>query len=293
MTNIILKFLIFVFFSGVLTSCDNFKTDIKEDYKLISYVYIKVDSLGKLPTNPYVVDLQKNSKHLIVIGTLHSRDTNNPMFIDIEKIFINLKPEIAINEGGQVKKTYSDRNSSIAMNGELGLLKFLCDNQNIKLINGDMSDDKEFYELSKIYSKDEALLFFASERFVLPYTYWDEKGNLESLYKSDFIEGYLEPCGINLKPEEKQFSYYKGLYKKYFNKEFNIDSISSDDFSPIRKKHYFCEVARKSKELRDRYLLQQIEEQLIHHDKVLVVFGGWHVLSIEPALKQIINRTGK
>lgn len=292
MTNIIMRFLIFVFFSGILTSCNNFKTDTKEDYKLTSYLDIKVDSLGKLPTNPYVVDLKKNRKHLIVIGTLHSIDTNNLMFVDIEKVFINLKPEIAINEGGQVKKTYSDRNSAIAKNGELGLLKFLCDNQSIKMINGDMPDDKEFYELSEIYSKDEALLFFASERFVLPYTYWNEKGNLENLYKSDFIEGYIEPCGINLKPEEKQFSYYKGLYKKYFNKEFNIDSISSDDFSPIRKKNYFCEVARKSKELRDRHLLQQIEEQLIHHDKVLVVFGGWHVLAIESALTQIIRRTG-
>ncbi len=293
MTNIIMKFLIFVFFSGILTSCNNFKTDTKEDYKLISYLDIKVDSLGKLPTNPYVVDLQKNSKHLIVIGTLHSRDTNNRMFVDIEKIFINLKPEIAINEGGQVKKTYTNRNSAIIKNGELGLLKYLCDNQSIKMVDGDMPDDKEFYELSEIYSKDEALLFFASERFVLPYTYWDEKGNLDSLYKSDFIEGYIEPCGINLKPEEKQFSYYKGLYKKYFSREFNIDSICSDDFSPIRKKHYFCEVARKSKELRDIYLLQQIEDQLIRYDKVLVIFGGWHLLAIEPALTQIINRTGK
>ena len=62
---------------------------------------------------------------------------------------------------------------------------------------------------------------------------------------------------------------------------------------PIKKTHHFCEVARKSKELRDKYLLKEIEEQLKYHDKVLVVFGGWHVLAIEPALKQIINRTEK
>jgi hypothetical protein len=288
-----MKFIIFLSLLLILTSCNYSKPDTTEDYKLISYLDIKVDSMGRLPKVPYVVDLQKNKKHLIVIGTLHSRDTINKMFSDIERIFTDLKPEIAINEGGEVKKTYSDRNSSIKKNGELGLLKYLCDCNKIKMLNGDMPDDKEFDELSKTYSRDEALLFFASERFVLPYTYWGEKGNLDSLYKSDFIEGYLEDCNIKLAPEEKQFAYYKKTYNKYFNKEFDVNSIISDNFSPIRKKHHFCEVARKSKEFRDNYLLRQIEEQLKYHDKVLVVFGGWHVLAIEPALTQIINRTGQ
>jgi len=282
-----MKFLIFFSCYIFLISCNNITS--VDDFKLISYLDIKVDSIGRLPKVPYVVDLQKNNKHLIVIGTLHSRDTSNQMFADIENIFATLKPDIAINEGGQIKKTYTDRNSAIKKNGEIALLKFLCDQQNIKMENGDMPDDVEFDELSKVYSKDEALLFFASERFVLPFTYWDEKGNLDSLYKSDFIEGYLTACSIKLTDEEKQFSHYKMLYKKFFNKEFSINSISTDDFSPIRKKHHFCDVARKSKEFRDRYLLKQIEMNLKLHNKVIVVFGGWHVLAIEPALTQIIR----
>jgi hypothetical protein len=291
MTNNIVRLLVFTCLSGILVSCNNSKPNTTGDYQLISYLDIKVDSLGRLPKNPYVVDLQKDKKHLVVIGTLHSRDTASQMFREIEKLFLNLNPEVAINEGGQVNKIYTDRNTAIVKNGETGLLKFLCDNHKISMLNGDMPDDKEFYELSSFYSRDESLLFFASERFILPFTYFDEKGNLDSLYKSDFIEGYLESCNIKLTSKEKQFDYYKNLYKKYFNKEFNIESIVSDDFSPIRKTNHFCDVARKSKELRDKYLLKKIEEQLKQHDKVIVVFGGWHVLAIEPALKQIIDRT--
>lgn len=289
MVNLIKKLLVFVSFYSTIISCQNPKNDTIENYQLISYLDIKVDSMGNLPKSPYIVDLQKNSKHLIVIGTLHSRDTANKMFSEIEKIFINFKPEIAINEGGCITKIYTDRNAAIINNGELGLLKFLCDNKKINILNGDMPDSLEFYELSKTYSKDEALFFFASERFVLPYTYWNENGNLDSLYKVDFIEGYLIPEGINLTSEEKQFSFYENLYKKYFSYEFSIDSINTNDFSPIRKKHHFCDVARKSKELRDKHLLKKIEEQLKNHNKVLVIFGGWHVLAVEPALKQIIN----
>lgn len=275
---------------SILTSCHNTNSDKTECYKLISYLDINIDSTGRLPQTPYVVDLEKENKHLIVIGTLHSRDTCDEMFTEIEKIFANMEPEVAINEGGEVSKVYADRNSAIKNNGEIGLLKFLCDKQQIKMMNGDMPDDAEFEELAKNYSKDEALFFFASERFILPYTYWGESGNLDSLYKSDFIDGYLEPCGIELTTEEKEFSYYQYLYKKYYKKDFNIDSICPDNFSPIRKNGHFCDVARKSKELRDQYLLQQIEEQLTNHDKVLVIFGGWHVLAIEPALTQIINK---
>ncbi len=291
MTNIFTKFLTFMFFFSILTSCKNSNPKTTENYNLISYLDIKVDSKGNLPKVPYIIDLHKNKKHLIVIGTLHSRDTTNNMFVEIGKIFADFQPEVAINEGGQITKTFSDKNSAIIKNGEFGLLKFLCDNQNIKMLNGDMPDKKEFYELVKYYSKDEALFFFASERFVLPYTYWAEKENLDNLYTSDLIEGYLVSEGIKLTSKEKQFSYYKDLYKNYFKKEFNIDSINSDDFSPIKNNHHFCEVARKSKELRDKYLIQQIEEQLKYYDKVLVVFGGWHILAIEPALTQIINNT--
>ena len=273
-----------------MISCRNYKTNKTENYELISYLDIKVDNKGNLPQVPYVIDLQKNNKHLIVVGTLHSRDTTNDMFSEIEKIFNKLKPEIAINEGGQITKTFPNKNSAILKNGETGLLKFLCDKQNIKMLNGDMPDKKEFAELETYYSKDEILFFFASERFVLPYTYWNEKGDLDSLYESELIKGYLISEGIKLTSEENQFSYYKSLYKKYFKKEFNIDNINSDDFSPIRNTHHFCEIARKSKELRDKYLIQQIEKQLKYYDKVLVVFGGWHILAIEPALTQVINK---
>jgi len=274
----------------LLTNCNQSKPGPDEDYETISYLEIKIDSLGNLPKVPYIIDLKRNQKRLVVVGTLHSRDTNNQMFPEIEKIFTQLNPHVAINEGGQVSKIYTDKNTAITNNGELGFLKFLCDQQNIKMLNGDMPDAKEFDELVRFSSREKALLFFASERFVLPYTYFGTKENIESLYKSDFIEGYMAGCGIGLKPEEKHFSYYKSLYEKYFNIPFSIDSIDSDDFSPVRKTSEFCNIARKSKELRDKYLLKKIDGQLRQHDKVLVVFGGWHVLAIEPALKQIINR---
>ena len=288
-----MKFLSSILFIGAFTGCTFDKPSEKEDHTFVSYLDIKIDSLGRPPEVPYTVDLQKNKKRLIVVGTLHSMNPDNPMFTKIEEIFNELNPEITINEGGQVSKTFIDRDTAISSDGETGLLKFLCDKKGIKMLNGDMPESDEFYELSKEFSQEEALLFFASERFVLPYKYFNQTGNFDSLYENDFMKGYMEVNGIKLAPKEKTFSHYKMLYQKFFQLEFSMENIQPDNFSPIRKTHPFCEIARASKKTRDRYLAQQIESQLKQHDKVLVVFGAWHVLAIEPTLRQIINREDK
>ena len=62
------------------------------------------------------------------------------------------------------------------------------------------------------------------------------------------------------------------------------------DFAPFGTRNHFDDVTRKSKELRDVYLCKQIESQMKIYNRVLVVFGGWHVLAIEPAFSQIMNR---
>ena len=111
--------------------------------------------------------MKNNGKRLIVIGTQHTFDTLSPVFTAIEKAFTELRPEIVINEGGNLTKTYSSRNSAIMQRAELGLEKYLADNAGIKTFNGDMPDKIEFEELSKAIRKKkhwfnlpQSVLFF-------------------------------------------------------------------------------------------------------------------------------------
>lgn len=278
------KYLVIILVVLNLISCINNK---QVDYQLISYLDIDVDSLGHLPTNPYILKFQKDNKNLLVIGTEHSTDTTDQMFKKIEELFYNFNPEVIINEGGNLTKTYTDRNSAIIKSGELGLEKFLADKAGIKTYNGDEPFEIEFEELSKSYSREEAILFFGSERFVFPFAFGQYEGDIDTNYAKKFIEKDYK--NINLTETEKTFDYYKQIYKKHFKAEFSLDTINQLDFAPFGKKHHFCNVTRKSKELRDRYLLRQIEEKLKINNKVMVVFGGWHILAIEPALRQIMK----
>ena len=140
-------------------------------YPTISYLDIKVDRVGNLPQNPYLPMLNKKTRQLNVIGTQHGFDTTGTMFTIIEDVFNKLKPEIIINEGGNLTKIYTSRNQAIKRSGELGLEKYMADNAGIKTINGDLPDKLEFEQLSKAYSKEEPLVYFASERFIFPYAF--------------------------------------------------------------------------------------------------------------------------
>jgi hypothetical protein len=261
----------------------------QKKYATISYLDIKVDSMGNLPKNPYVITLSNKTKQLSVVGTQHSYDTAAAMFTVIEDIFNRLKPEIIINEGGNLTKKYASRNQAIKRSGELGLEKYLADNAGIKTINGDMPDKLEFDQLSKTFSKQEALVYFASERFIFPYAFGQYPGNLEAQYDSVFIKGYLLKEKIELNAEERTFAYYKEAYKKYFKQDFSLDNINQLDFTPFLRRGHFNDITRSSKQIRDQYLLSKIEEQLKLHSRILLVFGGWHILAVEPALKEIMT----
>jgi hypothetical protein len=262
------------------------------DLTVKSYLEINVDSNGHLPVNPYVLHFKAGKKSLLVIGTEHSSDTANKMFAIIEKRFSQFSPQIIINEGGNLIKTYPDKNTAIAEDDELGLEKFLADKAGIKTVCGDEPVALEFTELSTAFSAQEAIVYFGSERFVFPYLFGQYQGDFEKLYSDKFIEGYLKKRNVELTPEQTTFSYYKNGYKKWFGYSFHIDSIRQSQFIPFNTSHHFCEVSRKSKELRDRYLLKEIRRQLEQHDRVMVVYGGWHVLAIEPALHQLMSPFG-
>lgn len=267
---------------------------IAHDTNLIvkSYLDINVDSNGHLPKNPYILHYKAGRKSLLVIGTEHSSDTANKMFAEIEKYFNQFSPQIIVNEGGTLTKTYPDRATAILQDDELGLEKYLADKAGIKTISGDEPEALEFAELSAAFTPQEAMVYFGSERFVFPYLFGQYSGKIEKLYAEKFINGYLKKRGVQLTAEQETFDYYKEGYAKGFGYPFHLDSIRQSNFIPFSTSHHFCEVSRKSKELRDRYLLKEIRRQLATHDRVMVVYGGWHVLAIEPALSQLMTPFG-
>ncbi|MBN9383848.1 MAG: hypothetical protein J0H74_24035 [Chitinophagaceae bacterium] len=285
-----------ILFSGCNTpnSGKGSNTDTLHIYPTVSYLDIKLDSNGQLPSNPYILEFVNGNKRIVFCGVNHltdDTDTGNPMFKKIEDKFFAYKPDIAVNEGGDIsKKTYASKKDALLKDGEIGLTKILSDSLKIATVNGDPSTQYEFSELLKTYSKGELLAYIVTERLM-----WGLKGQqitdslqIEKKYES-FIQHYITgEGGVELTKNEQTFGFYKTNYEKLLNRPFDIAEL--EPTNPFEPKSKFQKIGRTSKEIRDQFLIQTIDKLLDAYDKVFVVFGGWHLLTCKPGLEEVIQR---
>ena len=262
-------------------------------YTTNSYLSIKLNTAGNLPSNPYILNFGKLKKHVAFCGVNHvnKSDTKNLMFIGVERAFFEFKPDVCVNEGGDVShKSYTSKQAAIAKDGEIGLLKVLADSLRIKTVNGDMTDSMEFKALLTKYTPGEFLAYIVTERFMWGQTEKDVKDSIAFKKRyADFIKNYIIKIGcVHLNSEQQTLKYYKSNYQKLLNRPFNIQTLEpTNPFNPNGK---FQQIGRSSKEFRDQNLLHTIDSLLKVKNRVFVVFGGWHLLTCEPGLKQIINQ---
>ncbi len=302
--KIIMKhILISTFFFVLLFGCNNSKLDNKVNnstthiYPVVSYLNIKLDSAGNLPSNPYTLEFTNGNKTVVFCGVTHltdDSDIKNPMFTKIEKKFFAFKPDIAINEGGDIsKKVYASKQDALLRDGEIGLTKILCDSLKIKSFDGDPTVELECKELLKTYSKGELLAYIITERLM-----WGLKGRhitdsieIEKKYDA-FVQNYIiKKAAIPLTKTEQTFSFYKSNYAQLLNRPFNISELEpTNPFEPNGK---FQKIGRTSKEIRDQFLLQTVDKLLDNNDKIFIVFGGWHLLTCKLGLEEIISRKRK
>jgi hypothetical protein len=297
------NFIPFSFIFVLFLSCNNTTFYKKTDsdtthiYPTISYLNIKLDSTGRLTSNPYIIEFKNENKIVVFCGVNHltdDTDIDNPMFTKIEAKFFAFKPDISINEGGDIsKKVYTSKRDALLKDGEIGLTKILCDSLKIKTVDGDPTVDFEFNALLKTYSKGEFLAYIVTERLM-----WGLKGQhitdsveIEKRYDA-FIKNYIiKEGGITLTKTEQTFSFYKSNYKLLLKRPFNILELEpTNPFDPNGK---FQKIGRASKEIRDQFLIQTVDKLLDSNNKIFIVFGGWHLLTCKPGLEEVINRKRK
>lgn len=270
----------------------NVKFDSSHIYPTVSYLDLKLEN-GQLPSNPYILEFTNGNKKIVFCGTNHlsQSDIDNPLYKKIEYAFYSFKPNICINEGGDVyKKTYTSKTDAIQKDGEIGLTKILADSLKISCVNGDMSEEYEFKNLLKKYTVEEFVAYIANERLM-----WELKNknltkheDVEKEYKN-FIEGYVMNRGkVNLSQNQQSFDFFKTSFEKTLGRPFDINRPEpTNPFDPNGK---FQEIGRTSKQIRDQNLLNIIDRLLDTNDKIFIVFGGWHLLTCKPGLEEIISR---
>jgi hypothetical protein len=273
-------------------SAENIKSDTTHIFPTVSYLDLNLIN-GQLPSNPYILKFTNGRKKIVFCGTNHlsKSDIENPMYSKIEDAFYAFKPDVCINEGGDVsQKLYTSKKQALLKNGEIGLTKFLADSLKVSCVNGDMNEAHEFKNLLKKYSTEEFIAYVVNERLM-----WELKDrnitkqeDIEKEYKK-FIEGYIIKLGkVTLSEEQKSFNFFKSSFEKALGRPFDINR--PEPSNPFEPKGRFQEIGRFSKQIRDQNLMTTIDKLLDTNDKVFIVFGGWHLLTCKPGLEEIIKR---
>ncbi len=268
------------------------KSDSTHFYPTVSYLELDLEN-GQLPSNPYILEFTNGKKKIVFCGTTHlsTSDIYNPMYSKIEDTFSSLKPNICVNEGGDIsQKSYASKKDALLKDGEIGLTKILADRLKLRCVNGDMSEEFEFKNLLEKYSIEEFIAYVVNERLM-----WELKDrklvkqeDVEKEYKK-FIEGYIIKLGkVNLSKNQQSFVFFKTSFEKILGRPFDINR--PEPTNPFEPKGKFQEIGRYSKQIRDQNLLATIDKLLDTNDKVFIVFGGWHLLTCKPGLEEIINR---
>lgn len=291
------KYFFFLFYLGILFACKNEEKNV--EYPTIDYltVKLKLDTLNKSYRQsgifPTVYSTSFNGKKSITFfGASHVRDPEHPQFKLLMKSFNEQNPQIAFNEGGQIEDSlhFSSVKSAVEKEGETGVLKMLCDQKGIKMMNGDMTEKEEFTSLLAKFPRDQIYLYLATERFLHPYKQgFLGQEAIEKMFLKDFIK-YLDKNDFNPTKEEKSFNYLKKLYQKYFNQVLDLESLVEVHDYYLTNKGEFGKIGRASKQIRDQILLSKIDKALDTHDRVFVVFGTSHFVAVQPAIQYIIDK---
>ena len=239
-----------------------------------------------LPSLPYVWESSAGTKQLVVIGTLHTRDPRAPMYTEIERIFERVRPELVLHESSAPARADTLRDRAIERGGGIGHAHYLGKQYGATVRSGDAPEEVEFAALLDEYAPEEVLVFLTAQRLIGGYD--PDSAAVAAAYPR-FFTGYLHANGLPLREGWDTWQGFLQVYEEVMGRPFQASTWDPDWVSAIRDADRLSEIARSGNRIRDAWLLDAIRQGLREHDRVVVIFGGWHVLAIEPLLHDVLR----
>ncbi len=247
---------------------------------------------GNMPVMVY--EKFKGTKHIVYLGERHGNDPADARFDTIRKYFLQLKPTIILNEGGQVADSihFKTREEAIVKNGTIGYLKFLADQSNIKLVNADCPDSVEIAGLLRLHERNTILYFLVVQRFIPQFISGHHKLSDINYEYDKFMNRYIKlRCKLVLSDHESKWSYFENLYEQH-NEHKKIDLKNFDLSQTEHDQGEFGAILLYSFQIRDSAILSNIFKNLQIHNRVFIVFGAKHLLAQRPTLNNFFTSTG-
>lgn len=258
---------------------------------ILSYdQYAEIEKRGF--TTPYIVEIQQAGQSLIFYGSEHTNNPEHPQFQDIEerwKTFIgNVTKPIALVEGrfDEVPDADTkDKPTSIVDGGEAQFVVHLARKDGVEVASPEPDRVWEANELAKEFGRDNVVFYY----FIRQVGWWNrftEKPDVQSEAKK--MLGLMEK---SYGWDDVDFSTERmaAIHEELFAKPLDWDYTQwiYDITTPTPQDYVTNELARRSGELRDEYILEQIMNYWRAGKSPFLVFGSAHAIRLEPALNKL------
>lgn len=255
-----------------------------------SYLDLPLGPTDQPARLPYVWERRIGGKHVVILGTRHARDPASPMYARIEDIFERVRPQLVIHESQVPRQiTALTRSEAIRLGADAGFIVHLAAANKVPVRSGSHAVRNEIAALLKRHSAEEVLVYLTAQRHI-GYARRPDLAKAEAGYAA-FHEDYLVANGF---PDRDRWDDWQGFlssWQRVTGSALTPQAWDRDLWSPIRDRGRLSEMGRISSSYTDGRLVATIRQALVEHDRVLVTFGSWHVLSLEPVLEHELFST--
>ena len=239
-------------------------------------------------TTPYILDFQKENKALLFIGSQHSNDPADSLFVRIKDLLTVFKPSVAFNEGG-LFKIYSTADSTIRYSWEPGYLRYLCKEANIPIESIEPSQEEEYDFILEKYTTEEVFLFYG-------YRQADQLKrqvkNTPSINIEERLNLFLTSIGQEIFDEEAADypAKFRTLYKEKFKFAFAFGQLSSRFFAPTAYFTNLSQINRSIGDFRDHFIIDKIKQAFETYDRIFIVMGAGHAVRQERVWEEYFEK---
>lgn len=224
-----------------------------------------------------------NDSTLLVYGSNHTNDWENPQINDIINRVQNFNPDVLMYEGDGIS-TEINLKQTVETYFESGLVKYLADSLQIESINIEPPSREKYNHLLKKYSTGEIMLATLG----LQITMMQYNNQDFNQYFPIMITALVDE-GLPLDSNQLTREHFNSIYKKYFKEDFSYLQFDSRNFQSKYNHTLFNKINQEANEYRDQHILKILEEQIKKDKKVFLQIGGWHAIVCEPAFRYITS----
>ena len=227
----------------------------------------------------------ENGGALLVLGTSHTHNPDDPQVKEIEEQFGAFAPTEVLVEGGKWPVA-ATKYEAVARYGEMGLAYYLAKHQAVPAGDADPEFSAEIQHVVSVHGAEMSKLFYVL-RMLAQFREESDPTPLDTK-----IERWLK------NPEFEKIAAFKGIIETLPELDVAarqyVPSVSWRDvklgFSDAQKNTpEFDAIARTSTEFRDKFLTSLLVEKLLAGKRVLVVVGLAHLdaqrAAVIPALR--------